>query len=424
MSSEFTSAPSDSGLLAAYGWNASLDAAFADHRAAGLLPCRVTGVDRGRCDVVTDHGPVRAVSTPVLSPDPVRTVCVGDWGALRPRTGEPPLLTALLPRRSAIVRSTASARSEGQVLAANVDTAAVVEPLTGRVSPARVERLLALAWESGTTPVVVLTKADRHPAPGRAAAETAAVAPGADVVAVSAATGDGLDALTALLRGTVVLLGPSGAGKSTLVNTLLGADVLATGEVRDRDGKGRHTTVRRDLLPLGDGRVLMTPPGCAGWGCGTPPRGCTAPSPRSGNSPRSAASTTAPTRANRAARCWPPSTAASCRSAAWTATAHCCGRTSGRPRAATPACAPRSAAGTGRAPGRCASSTGCAAGRSRFRPAPGHRPGAGLGAAVARARRSRPGPVGTGPSRWCSDGSRAHPAGRRHRDDAADRRLR
>lgn len=266
MSSEFTSAPSDSGLLAAYGWNASLDAAFADHRAAGLLPCRVTGVDRGRCDVVTDHGPVRAVSTPVLSPDPARTVCVGDWGALRPRTGEPPLLTALLPRRSAIVRSTASARSEGQVLAANVDTAAVVEPLTGPVAPARVERLLALAWESGTTPVVVLTKADRHPAPGRAAAETAAVAPGADVVAVSAVTGDGLDALTALLRGTAVLLGPSGAGKSTLVNALLGADVLATGEVRDRDGKGRHTTVRRELLPLGDGRVLIDTPGLRGVG--------------------------------------------------------------------------------------------------------------------------------------------------------------
>ncbi|MEY9212736.1 ribosome small subunit-dependent GTPase A [Thermobifida halotolerans] len=266
MSSELTSSPSASGPLAAYGWDASLDAAFADHRAAGLLPCRVTGVDRGRCDIVTEHGPARAVSTPVTSPDPARTVCAGDWGVLRPRSGELPVLEALLPRRSAIVRSTASARSEGQVLAANVDTVAVVEPLTGPVDLARVERLLALAWESGAVPVVVLTKADRHPAPDSAVAEVAAVAPGAGVVAVSAVTGDGLDALTALLTGTVALLGPSGAGKSTLGNALLGADVMATGEVRARDGRGRHTTVRRQLLPLGGGRVLIDTPGLRGVG--------------------------------------------------------------------------------------------------------------------------------------------------------------
>ncbi len=217
-------------------------------------------MDRGLCDAVTDDGPLRAATAGLAA-------CTGDWAALDPGTaGREPRLVALLPRRTAIVRSSAARDSHGQVLAANVDTVVVAVSLAVPLDAGRLERLLALAWESGARPVVVLTKTDQAADPAEAIAEAAAAAPGVEVVATSAVTGEGMDALAALLTGTVVLLGASGAGKSTLGNALLGGGTLATGEVRDRDGKGRHTTVRRELLPLPGGGVLIDTPGLRGVG--------------------------------------------------------------------------------------------------------------------------------------------------------------
>ena len=126
--------------------------------------------------------------------------------------------------------------------------------------------MLALAWKSGATPVVVLTKADLAADPAFAASEVAAVAPGVEVLVTSARTGEGLDIVPAVLLGTVVLLGPSGAGKSTLGNCLLGEHRLATGLVREGDGKGRHTTAWRELLPLPSGGILLDTPGLRGVG--------------------------------------------------------------------------------------------------------------------------------------------------------------
>ncbi|MGI5201155.1 ribosome small subunit-dependent GTPase A [Spirillospora sp. CA-108201] len=275
MSSSFTG----SSPLAAYGWDDALEHEFTSHRAAGLIPARVAAVDRGLCDVVTEHGPSRAsagaalsflpASSPPAGPggDPVAAPCTGDWAALR--AGGPdgrPAVAALLPRRTAIVRASAARDSRGQVLAANVDAVAVAVSLAAPLDLGRVERLLALAWESGARPVVVLTKADRVADAAGRCAEVAAAAPGVDVVACSAATGEGVDAVRAVLPGTVVLVGPSGAGKSTLGNALLGAEELATGAVREADGKGRHTTVRRELLPLPGGGVLIDTPGLRGVG--------------------------------------------------------------------------------------------------------------------------------------------------------------
>jgi ribosome biogenesis GTPase len=130
------------------------------------------------------------------------------------------------------------------------------------VNPRRLERYLALAWESGAMPAVVLTKTDLADDVGACIAAAQAVAPGVDVMALSSLTGDGVDALERMLRPgrTAVLLGPSGAGKSTLVNRLLGAEQLRTGEVRD-DGKGRHTTTHRELVRLGGGALLVDTPG-------------------------------------------------------------------------------------------------------------------------------------------------------------------
>jgi ribosome biogenesis GTPase len=253
--------------LADYGWDAERERSFAPWRADGLVPGRVVRAERGQCDVVAETGPTRAVVVPSSGAGDKLTPCTGDWLAVRPAgAATSATVVEVLERRTAVVRSTSSRTSQAQVLAANVDTVAVAVSLADPLKLGRIERMLALAWESGATPVVVLTKADRCADPTSAAAEVATVAPGTEVLVTSAATGEGLDVLAAVLSGTVVLLGPSGAGKSTLGNRLLGADVLATGAVRGSDGKGRHTTAWRELLPLPHGGVLLDTPGLRGVG--------------------------------------------------------------------------------------------------------------------------------------------------------------
>ncbi|MFF5336065.1 ribosome small subunit-dependent GTPase A [Streptomyces sp. NPDC013181] len=249
--------------LTDYGWDEAWEHAFAPHRAAGLIPARVVRAERGSCEAVTDAGTVRAeIPGAADRKHPPSSPCTGDWAALRPATaGHAPVLHTVLERATALVRSTASRTSHGQVLAANIDTVAVTVSLAVPLKHGRTERMLALAWESGAQPVVVLTKADECADPQRAATEVAEVAPGADVLVTSSVTGLGLDTLRAVLNGTVVLLGPSGAGKSTLGNRLLGEERLATAAVRDADGKGRHTTAWRELLPLPGGGVLLDTPG-------------------------------------------------------------------------------------------------------------------------------------------------------------------
>lgn len=257
--------------LTAYGWDAGFADSFAPHAADGLVPGRIVRVDRGRCDLVVPDGDgvrtVMADTALVTTGDPLNIMCTGDWAAVDP-AGR--YVRALLPRRTAFVRSTSSKRSEGQVLAANVDHAVVAVSLAVELDLGRIERFLTLAWESGAVPLVVLTKADLVPGPdvlGHLIADTEAASPGVQVLAVSAETGDGVDVLAAVLAGgTSVLLGQSGAGKSTLANALVGEDVQAVQAARDRDGKGRHTTTTRNLLPLPGGGVLIDTPGLRGVG--------------------------------------------------------------------------------------------------------------------------------------------------------------
>lgn len=242
-----------------YGWTDAVAHLFAPLLdSSDRTPGRVLRVDRGECDVVTADGTVRAGSADL-------PLCTGDWVTVGDRGGRPAVLD-LVPRRTAIRRASASARSEAQVLAANVDTVLIVTPLDGDIDLGRVERLLALAWESGAQPVIALTKADAaRDVPDRLG-RVQGVAPGVTVLAVSANSGEGIDVLVAVITGTVALIGPSGAGKSTLANTLLGAEVLATNTVRSVDGKGRHTTVHRELLPLPSGGALIDTPGLRGVG--------------------------------------------------------------------------------------------------------------------------------------------------------------
>ncbi|MFE7929049.1 ribosome small subunit-dependent GTPase A [Streptomyces sp. NPDC057456] len=269
--SSSASSPSPSPLpLAAYGWDAHREAEFVPYAQQGLLPGRVVRVDRGLCDVVTEAGIVRADTEFVVPRDPLKVVCTGDWVAVDPEDADPRYVRTLLTRRTAFVRSTSSKRSEGQILAANVDHAVVAMSLAVELDLGRIERFLALAWESGAQPVVVLTKADLVPDPvalSYLVDDVEASAPGVPVLTVCARDGDGVEELAALLGlGTSVLLGASGAGKSTLANALVGEDVMGVQATRDMDGKGRHTTTTRNLLPLPGGGVLIDTPGLRGVG--------------------------------------------------------------------------------------------------------------------------------------------------------------
>jgi len=184
-------------------------------------------------------------------------VAVGDWVGLSDG-----LIRSVLPRRSALVRTSAGLTSRSQTLAANVDVAFVVSSLGPDLEPRRIERYLVTIWESGASPEIVLTKADRFEDPWEMVASVESVALGVPVHVVSAVTGDGVDALRARIGAgrTAVLIGSSGVGKSTLVNHWLGSEVLATQETRADDDEGRHTTTHRELLLLpGGGMVIDTP---------------------------------------------------------------------------------------------------------------------------------------------------------------------
>lgn len=263
-SSSFSSASTSA--LVPYGWDEGWQAEFAPYAEPGVMPGRVVRVDRNMCDVFTADGTVRADTSLVMTADPMRTVCTGDWAAVD-AAGDPRAVRELLPRRTAFVRSTSSSRSEGQVLAANIDHAVIAVSLAVELDLGRLERFLSLAWESGAQPLVVLTKADVAGDSTFLLADAEAAAPDVQVVVVSAATGEGVDVLAAVLAGTTsVLLGQSGAGKSTLTNALLGRQVQEVQAIRDADGKGRHTTTTRDLVPLPCGGVLIDTPGLRGVG--------------------------------------------------------------------------------------------------------------------------------------------------------------
>src|SRR5262249_1902589 len=150
-----------------------------------------------------------------------------------------------------------------QIVAANVDVAFLMNALDHDFNPRRLERYLAMAWESGARPVILLNKADIAEELEGKVHEMAGVAIGVPVHVISARDGRGVDALTPYLAPgqTIAVLGSSGAGKSTLINRLLGEDRLRTQEVRASDSRGRHTTTHRELVPLPGGAVLVDTPG-------------------------------------------------------------------------------------------------------------------------------------------------------------------
>jgi ribosome biogenesis GTPase / thiamine phosphate phosphatase len=253
--------------LEGFGWDAELE----EHRRASgyaeLPPGRVVAEHRDRYQVRTAGGEVAARIAGRLRHQAAHRgdlPVVGDWALVdAPDPAGTAVIRALLPRRSRLSRKVAGERAEEQVLAANIDTVWIAAGLDTRLSLRRIERYLALAWESGALPVVLLTKCDLASDVTGSVAEVESIAFGVPVVPLSNVTGEGLDRLQPFLRAgsTIALLGPSGVGKSTLINRLAGEDLLRVGDVRAADGKGRHTTTHRQLIRLAGGGMIVDTPG-------------------------------------------------------------------------------------------------------------------------------------------------------------------
>jgi len=240
------------------GWDDGFAASLEPYD--NCIPGRVSAQHRGEYDVLTRAGEERARVTGKLRHEAASGAdlpAVGDWVALREQS-----IQGVLPRRSAFQRKVNLGAAEAQVLAANLDSIFVVTGLDADFSARRLERYLTLAWESGATPVVVLTKADLCDDPQALLLDAEQVAVGVPVHLVSNLTGEGHDELGPYLQPakTIALLGSSGVGKSSLANGLLGQEAQATKALAE-DGTGRHTTTARQLLRLPGGALLVDTPG-------------------------------------------------------------------------------------------------------------------------------------------------------------------
>ncbi len=253
--------------LARLGWNPALDTAHEPHAALGRTSARVVAEDRGSYLVIGAGGEQRAAVSGRFrfdaDEDPAAFPAVGDWVVVEGgMTGET-VIHALLPRRSALIRQAAGRKTAAQVVGANLDVVFVVASLNGDLNPRRLERYVAVAWESGAAPVVLLSKADLGADIAGALLAVEGIAAGAEILVVSSFDGRGVEDVRARIGPgrTAAFVGSSGVGKSTLLNRLAGADVAAVREIREDDARGRHTTTRRQLHVLPSGSLVLDTPG-------------------------------------------------------------------------------------------------------------------------------------------------------------------
>lgn len=256
-----------------WGWDPFFSQQSASETGAGYEPGRVTGENKGLYRLICSTGEYWGEPSGRLwhqSAGGSNRPTVGDWILVKARAGEDRVVIhRILERKNELIRLVGEAErrrdhsGDEQVLASNLDYALIVSSLNRDLNLRRLERYLALAYGCRVRPVILLTKADLCPDPGSAVARVTAATPGVEVLALSVLGNQGLSGLQPYLGPgrTSVLLGSSGVGKSTLLNHLLGVEVMATGEVRADDQRGRHTTTSRQLFHLPQGGMIIDTPG-------------------------------------------------------------------------------------------------------------------------------------------------------------------
>jgi len=229
------------------------------------IPARVTAVHKERYELICEYGYIfgRLKSSIYYFGGLEAFPTTGDFVLIDYNPRGDSLIIKTLKRKSFFSRRDPLPGRGEQAVAANFDYVFIMQSLNYDFNLKRMERYVTLAWQSGAVPVVILTKADLVDDYSDQMLAAQRVAAGIDVYVISIKTGFGLDSLKSYLKPgkTVVFLGSSGVGKSSLVNALAGQEIMAVGDIREDDSKGRHTTTRRQLIMLPDGAMIIDTPG-------------------------------------------------------------------------------------------------------------------------------------------------------------------
>jgi ribosome biogenesis GTPase / thiamine phosphate phosphatase len=253
--------------LKEYGWNKTHEVNWEEINNEKWIPGRVTLEHKKMYRVITTDGEWLSVCSGSMQYEATERrdfPAVGDWVAVEKMPGEERgIIHAILPRTSLFSRKVAGMTIAEQIIAVNIDIVLLVMSMNNDFNPRRLERYLVAAYDSGATPVVVLTKKDVCDNSSDYIEEAQSIALGAEIFAVSNVTGEGIDELTALLKNnkTAALLGSSGVGKSSLTNAILGSERMVVQDIREDDAKGRHTTTHRELIKIPTGGILIDTPG-------------------------------------------------------------------------------------------------------------------------------------------------------------------